>query len=69
MDFGLHFGSPEGSFWILFGTFFEVFFRLPPGALFDRLLGPKGAKMELSGGAGHAFGPCLAVFREGRPFL
>ena len=35
---------------------------------FGRLFGPTWPKMELSGAAGLAFGPCLAVFREGRPF-
>ena len=48
--------------------FFEPFFRHLLGGAFGRLLGPKGAKRELSRAAGLAFGQCLAVFREGRPF-
>ncbi len=49
------------SFWLLWVCFFpETFFIRLARRAFGRLLGPKWA--------GHAFGPCLAVFGEGRPF-
>ena len=63
------------SFWdsmlVTFGNIwdflFETFLGASPGLLGD-FWAEKVRKWNFPGWAGHAFGPCLAVFGEGRPF-